>query len=170
MQVTPPTIKPFVITTLTIIFSLPCFTVSAQSPRRMTQADVDRLFEEVSNWGRWGKEDQLGALNLITAEKRKQAATLVKQGISVSLARNAEEMEAADNPSPFEQTMLKTGSEPKSVALTVAMCCPRRSAKRGICTGPARYSDLRFRWIWPDGWMESLGVSSIGGSLSNGNV
>ena len=78
----------------------------------MTQADVERVFQDVSNWGRWGKEDQLGTLNLITAEKRKQAAQLVKEGISVSLARNAEEQEAADNPSPFDQTMLKTGSEP----------------------------------------------------------
>ena len=29
---------------------------------------------ELSNWGRWGKEDQMGAVNLITPAKRKQAA------------------------------------------------------------------------------------------------
>src|SRR4029450_2994725 len=29
---------------------------------------------ELSNWGRWGKEDQIGALNLITPAKRRQAA------------------------------------------------------------------------------------------------
>ena len=33
---------------------------------------------ELSNWGRWGKEDQIGALNLITPAKRRQAATLVR--------------------------------------------------------------------------------------------
>jgi kynurenine formamidase len=87
-------------------------TAEAQTSRKMTQADVEQLFKEVSNWGRWGKEDQLGAVNLITEEKRKQAAMLVKKGICVSLARNAEEVEAADNPSPFGQTMLKTGNEP----------------------------------------------------------
>ena len=84
----------------------------AQSPRAMTKTDVERLHKELSNWGRWGQEDQLGALNLITPEKRKQAAALVREGISVSLARNAEEVAAADNPNPFEQVMLKTGNEP----------------------------------------------------------
>ncbi|MBC8352209.1 MAG: cyclase family protein [Planctomycetes bacterium] len=87
-------------------------TLYAQSPREMTKADVERLHSELSNWGRWGKDDQLGALNLITPMKRKQAARLVREGISVSLARNAEEVEAADNPDPFIQVMLKTGNEP----------------------------------------------------------
>ncbi len=39
-----------------------------------------------SNWGRWGSDDQLGTLNLITEEKRRQAASLVKEGVSVSCA------------------------------------------------------------------------------------
>lgn len=86
--------------------------VQAQSPREMTKADVERLHTELSNWGRWGKDDQLGTLNLITPEKRKEAAGLVREGISVSLARNAEEIEAADNPMPFGQLMLKTDNEP----------------------------------------------------------
>ena len=42
--------------------------------------------KELSNWGRWGKDDQLGTVNLITPEKHKQAAALVKSGIVVSLA------------------------------------------------------------------------------------
>jgi hypothetical protein len=42
---------------------------------------------QLSNWGRWGKDDQLGALNLITAGKRTQAAALVKTGTVVSLSR-----------------------------------------------------------------------------------
>ena len=78
--------------------------VAAQ--RNMTKADVDKLVVELSNWGRWGKDDQLGTLNLITADKRKASAKLVQLGLSVSLARQAEEVEAADNPSPFEQKML----------------------------------------------------------------
>jgi kynurenine formamidase len=78
----------------------------AKAQRNMTKADVDKLVVELSNWGRWGKDDQLGTLNLITADKRKASAKLVKLGLSVSLARLAEEVEAADNPSPFEQKML----------------------------------------------------------------
>jgi kynurenine formamidase len=43
---------------------------------------------ELSNWGRWGKDDELGTVNLITPAKRKEAAKLVKSGIVVSLASN----------------------------------------------------------------------------------
>ncbi|MHB8576719.1 MAG: cyclase family protein, partial [Dehalococcoidia bacterium] len=39
-----------------------------------------RVAEKVRNWGRWGKDDQLGTLNFITAEKIIQAAATVKQG------------------------------------------------------------------------------------------
>jgi kynurenine formamidase len=80
----------------------------AQS-REMTKADVERMTKELSNWGRWGKDDQLGTLNLITPEKRVQAAALVKAGLSASLARNVEKQSAADNPMPFSHTMLSTG-------------------------------------------------------------
>src|SRR5262249_44227025 len=55
----------------------------------VTQADMDRWKKELSNWGRWGKDDEKGTLNLVTPAKRKQAAALVKEGVSVSLARDA---------------------------------------------------------------------------------
>ncbi len=41
--------------------------------------------QELSNWGRWGPDDQRGTLNLITAEKTKQAAALVQVGETVTL-------------------------------------------------------------------------------------
>ena len=82
--------------------------VIAQS-RSLTKADIDRWMTELSNWGRWGKEDELGALNLITSAKRKQAAALVKEGISVSLALDTNKERAVDNPSPFEHKMNRTG-------------------------------------------------------------
>jgi kynurenine formamidase len=47
--------------------------------------------KELSNWGRWGKDDQAGTVNLITNAKRKQAAALVKEGISVSMSLDADE-------------------------------------------------------------------------------
>ena len=47
----------------------------------VTKAQVQRWMTELSNWGRWGKDDQLGTLNLITAEKRRQAQALVKRGL-----------------------------------------------------------------------------------------
>jgi hypothetical protein len=41
----------------------------------------------LSNWGRWGKDDQLGALNLITKAKRAQAMALAKTGVVVTLEK-----------------------------------------------------------------------------------
>lgn len=71
----------------------------------ITQAQFDTWKIELSNWGRWGKDDEKGTLNLITPEKRKQAAALVRDGVSVSLARTLDTEKAIDNSSPFERTM-----------------------------------------------------------------
>jgi kynurenine formamidase len=53
----------------------------------VTKEQFDQWMTKLSNWGRWGKEDERGALNLITADKARQAATLAKTGTTVSLAR-----------------------------------------------------------------------------------
>jgi len=69
-------------------------------------AEYERWQSTLSNWGRWGKEDQLGALNLITPAKRKAAAALVRDGISVSLASNASTQKDLDVPCPAEWAMV----------------------------------------------------------------
>jgi len=51
----------------------------------VTPAQVQRWMTELSNWGRWGKDDQLGTLNLITPQKRQQAQALARRGVVVSL-------------------------------------------------------------------------------------
>ncbi len=81
------------------------------APPSVTKTDIDRWKKEQSNWGRWGKDDQIGALNLITPAKRKQAAALVKDGVSVSLAADALTEKAVDNPQPYEHRMLGIGSD-----------------------------------------------------------
>jgi len=68
----------------------------------VTKAEYDRWQMELSNWGRWGKDDEMGTLNLITPAKRKQAVALVKDGVSVSLASNESAEKEADNPCPIE--------------------------------------------------------------------
>jgi hypothetical protein len=52
-----------------------------------TEPEVRALIHDRRNWGRWGKDDQLGAINLITPSKRAAAARLVRTGRSVSLSR-----------------------------------------------------------------------------------
>src|SRR6185295_17334834 len=70
------------------------------APAPVTAAQYERWKTELSNWGRWGKDDQIGTLNLITPEKRRQAAALVRDGVSVSLASDADTEKAVDNPTP----------------------------------------------------------------------
>ena len=82
----------------------------------VTQADLDRWETELSNWGRWGPEDEIGAMNLVTPAKRTAAAALVQAGISVSLAQDVLKEEAVDNPSPFEHTMRGVGSDAFAVS------------------------------------------------------
>jgi kynurenine formamidase len=74
------------------------------APARLTKSDIDAMMQSLSNWGRWGREDQLGALNLITPEKRRQAAALVRDGVSVSLAHDAVKTMSESSPA-FRQTM-----------------------------------------------------------------
>lgn len=74
----------------------------------VTQATFETWLQEISNWGRWGKEDELGTLNLVTPEKRKAAAALVRDGVSVSLALDLNKQPDALNTNPFEQE-LKVG-------------------------------------------------------------
>ncbi len=76
----------------------------AEKPK-VTKADFEAMMKSLSNWGRWGADDELGTLNLITPEKRKQAAALVKEGVTVSLARDASKTQVAGSP-PFGHKMV----------------------------------------------------------------
>ena len=51
-----------------------------------SESEVLEYASTLSNWGRWGADDELGTINLITPSKRKQAAGLVTDGITVSCA------------------------------------------------------------------------------------
>jgi len=67
-----------------------------------TQAEVESYLRDRRNWGRWGANDQVGAVNLITADKRVRAAGLVRSGRSVSLSRELPKTPAANNPTPAQ--------------------------------------------------------------------
>ena len=71
--------------------------VLAQERHRIdNNDDFLRAMEALSNWGRWGEDDELGAANLITPAKRLRAAALVQEGITVSLAHDVNTEPAID--------------------------------------------------------------------------
>jgi kynurenine formamidase len=70
-----------------------------------TRAEVESYLTERRNWGRWGPDDQVGAVNLITPEKRIRAAGLVRTGRAVSLSREFPKTPAVNNPTPAQHFM-----------------------------------------------------------------
>jgi len=48
--------------------------------------DITELAAKVSNWGRWGDDDELGCGNLLTAETARRGTDAVRDGRRVSLA------------------------------------------------------------------------------------
>jgi kynurenine formamidase len=94
---------------------------SSEAHPLVTQAEYLRWQTELSNWGRWGKDDELGTLNLITPAKRKQAVALAKEGFTVSLARDASAHKEVDNPCPIEWEL--TTDRPETVTDRVAYPC-----------------------------------------------
>ena len=73
----------------------------------VSQEQFDRWLVDLSNWGRWGPDDELGAFNLITPARRAAAAALVSEGFTVSLASNAQNYESLDVPCPVEWSMTR---------------------------------------------------------------
>jgi kynurenine formamidase len=87
-----------------------------ETPRRAVPDEPEMLayHDELSNWGRWGPDDELGTLNLITEEHRRRAATLVRDGVSVSLSLDIEPTpprlpQPTDVFGPVQRFMLRTG-------------------------------------------------------------
>src|SRR4029079_1514452 len=78
---------------------------SVARPAIATEEDFRRAMKELSNWGRWGADDELGAANLITPAKRKQALALAKEGLPVSLAHDIVQEQAADAPNILQRTL-----------------------------------------------------------------
>ncbi|HXG20416.1 MAG TPA: cyclase family protein [Methylomirabilota bacterium] len=76
----------------------------------LTEEQVREFFTTLSNWGKWGPSDQLGALNYITSEKRRRAAAEVREGYSVSMSLPLATQPGPDNPTPVMHLMMQTGA------------------------------------------------------------
>ena len=70
-----------------------------------TKEEVLAYLKEDRNWGRWGNDDQVGAVNMVTPEKRLAAAAAIKSGQAVSLSREFPKTPAPNNPNPAHHYM-----------------------------------------------------------------
>ena len=111
---------------------LSCDAASQESSSRplVTEAQYEAWQTALSNWGRWGRDDQLGTLNLITPAKRRAAMALVKEGVPVSLSANAFTEKAADVPCPVEWAM--TSASDTGATDRVAFPCIHGAASTHI--------------------------------------
>jgi kynurenine formamidase len=78
----------------------------------VTAEQFATLFAAVRNWGRWGAQDELGALNLITPARVAEAAGLVRSGVVVSLSLPLCTTSAPDCPTPAEFHMTQQDIDP----------------------------------------------------------
>ena len=56
-----------------------------------SEDEVLSYFDKLSNWGKWGDDDELGAPNYITPAKVKQAIATIQDGVRYYLYLMEEE-------------------------------------------------------------------------------
>jgi kynurenine formamidase len=76
-----------------------------------SKARMREIFESVKSWGRWGADDEAGALNLIDDEVRRGAAAAVRHGRAISCSLDLPVQPAPDNPHPALHMMLAGGDD-----------------------------------------------------------
>ncbi len=101
--------KIVVINGILSFFIADAFCQPSQNTASFSTETLDKWSKEISNWGRWGDNDQMGTLNLITPLKRKQAAALVQEGISVSLSMDLDVKPSMNNTQPFKHDLFRAG-------------------------------------------------------------
>lgn len=81
-----------------------------RAPPDVSANEFSALFEALSQWGRWGPDDDRGALNLITPERIAGAVGLVREGTAVTLSLPMNTNQGEDNPSPADHHMTALGA------------------------------------------------------------
>lgn len=75
----------------------------------VSAAEFRSLFAELSNWGRWGTEDERGMLHLLTPERVAGGTQLVRDGRTVTLSLPMNTKAAVHNPVPADHHMTLLG-------------------------------------------------------------
>jgi kynurenine formamidase len=115
------------------------------------------LSAQVRNWGRWGPDDELGTLNLITPEARRRAAACVRTGKAFSLALPLSEAEG-----------IQTGAIPGRInplRTMVAINAQYTGSPSGFCTS----DDVVVMGLQAATHWDALAHVSYDGYLYNGH-
>ena len=83
-------------------------TMNKTTAKPVSNAEFEKLFQSVCNWGRWGADDERGTLNYIRPEQIRYAASLVRKGQSVSMTVPIDKTAGPDNPRPATHHMIQT--------------------------------------------------------------
>jgi kynurenine formamidase len=78
------------------------------TPSFVSAEEFDQLFQRVSNWGRWGPDDERGTLNYLTYTQVRASSALVCSGRTVSLSLPINAIAGPDNPHPSIHYMVRT--------------------------------------------------------------
>jgi kynurenine formamidase len=126
----------------------------AQQAVPLTRPAFDSLFARVDNAGRWGTQDQLGTLNLVTPDVRRAAIKEGREGVVVSLTR---EVQAGPVPGAFEPAGIEVITVSDSVI--------------GPSDGSIRWAAERLTLVY-HGWafthIDALNHLTYGGRSYNG--
>ncbi len=119
-------------------------------------AEFEALAEQVTNWRRWGDDDEIGTINLITAEAVRRGAACAKTGRSFSLALPLSEAEG-----------IQAGFIPGRVNPLRAMT-QLNVAMTGDPTGPCVNDDVVTMGLQCATHWDGLGHVSYQGQIYNG--
>ena len=87
--------------------------MASSSTRFRPPRALNGMYESLKNWGRWGADDERGALNHLTDARRAAAAALVRSGESISLAHDL-----GTEPCPRTRTRSSTTCWPPATPVT----------------------------------------------------
>src|SRR5262249_19516855 len=90
-------------------------------PEPMTEAEFQRLYDQLRAQPPWGPADRRGALDYLTPAATLAAAGAARLGRSVSLSAPIEYRVTADNPEPARHKMTQTGDDAPAGGLSFAM-------------------------------------------------
>jgi kynurenine formamidase len=77
----------------------------------LTREQFSALFDDLKRWGKWGRDDERGALNLLTPARVAAAVGLVRDGVTVTLSLPVNTHAGVHNPKPADHHMTALGSD-----------------------------------------------------------